>query len=192
MRNLVRWCLSGFITIVIIGGLSHFVYSWSGECEFVGAFAPVNESVWEHLKMGYWGVLIFSVFEYSYVGRSVGNYFLAKAAGITILSITILSIYYSYTFFTTSNILVIDISAFIIGVLCCQFVVYRLFKKPLLKSLAVPALIYIVVLGFIFAFFTFYPPRHDIFKDMDRNTYGIENYAVDSAKSGTNQVTIDL
>ena len=38
-----------FFIIGAIGTVGHFLYDLSGKNTFVGYFAPVNESVWEHL-----------------------------------------------------------------------------------------------------------------------------------------------
>jgi hypothetical protein len=34
--------------------LLHFAFGWSGRWLPLALVAPVNESVWEHLKMAYW------------------------------------------------------------------------------------------------------------------------------------------
>ncbi|MCW4022413.1 MAG: DUF6512 family protein [archaeon] len=31
---------------------------------FVGAFSAVNESVWEHLKLGFWPLILYTAIEY--------------------------------------------------------------------------------------------------------------------------------
>ena len=41
----------GILFTIILGSLSHFFYGWSGNFFLVGFFSPVNESVWEHLKL---------------------------------------------------------------------------------------------------------------------------------------------
>ena len=39
------------IIIIILGVLLHFAYEWSGNNNIVGLVTPVNESVWEHMKI---------------------------------------------------------------------------------------------------------------------------------------------
>ena len=58
------WCIADCLAIIGLGSLDHFLFEWSGRRPVMGIFAPVNESVWEHLKMGYWGMIVYSVGEY--------------------------------------------------------------------------------------------------------------------------------
>ena len=41
--------LAGILFTITAGTLLHFCYEWSGENPFVALFAPVSESVWEHV-----------------------------------------------------------------------------------------------------------------------------------------------
>ena len=58
------WILLAIPILFIIGSLMHFVYEWSGESIIVGIFAPTNESIWEHLKMTFWPMLIWWIVGY--------------------------------------------------------------------------------------------------------------------------------
>lgn len=42
--------------------LLHGLYEWSGENVVAGLFAPVNESVWEHLKLAFYPVIVLMVY----------------------------------------------------------------------------------------------------------------------------------
>ena len=64
-----------------LGTLMHYVYEWSGKNLFVGLFAPVNESVWEHLKLLVIPLLFLMIFEFSIYGRKQRNFFTAKFLG---------------------------------------------------------------------------------------------------------------
>ena len=41
----------GALFTLILGTVGHFFYEWSGENKIAGIFFPVNESVWEHMKL---------------------------------------------------------------------------------------------------------------------------------------------
>ena len=47
------------VIIMLIGSLDHFMYELSGGNVFVGMWAPVSESVWEHLKIAFYPTLFF-------------------------------------------------------------------------------------------------------------------------------------
>ena len=50
-RKWRKWELAGLFVTLILGNLLHFVFDWSGENSIVAAFAAVNESTWEHMKL---------------------------------------------------------------------------------------------------------------------------------------------
>ena len=50
-----RYALTFTVTL-LAGAALHFLYTWL-PLPLIGLFAPVNESVWEHLKLLYWPVL---------------------------------------------------------------------------------------------------------------------------------------
>lgn len=160
-----RWCVSGIVCLVIFGFIWHEIFNWTGVA-FIGALAPVNESVWEHLKMGYWGLVFFSGAEYFFLRKRVSNYFTAKLGGLFIISFTILFIFYTYTFFTGHSILFIDIGSYVLGITLCQWFSYKLCtaatEKQTLNRLS---LILFILIGVLFAVFTFYPPPAPLFEE---------------------------
>ncbi|MFQ7549323.1 MAG: DUF6512 family protein [Blautia marasmi] len=53
----------GILFTILLGSLSHFFNEWSGNFFLVGLFSPVNESVWEHLKLLFFPALLFMLLE---------------------------------------------------------------------------------------------------------------------------------
>lgn len=176
-RTIFIWSVAGFLTIAILGSLLHFVFEWSGNAIPVALIAPVNESVWEHLKLGYWSLILFTVFEHASLRGQVSNYFFSKAVGITIMSLTILIIFYSYTAVVERSILWIDIGSYFFGAAICQMTVFKMFtSKRLPGHLEVFGKLVLVVYAFLLMLFTFYPPSFGIFEDGRNGTYGLEQY----------------
>lgn len=174
MSSLKQWRFAGIITIISLGFLLHYIYSWTGPSKIVGWFVPVNESVWEHLKLGYWSVVLFSIAEYSHLKNIVNNYYFAKLIGVLTLEITILLIYYGYTFIVGKNILLLDITSYIIGVIVCQYVTYHLFLlKPFSKFCSRISLVVFIAIGILFGVTTYYPPHAVLFMDNSTKTFGI-------------------
>jgi hypothetical protein len=173
-RRVLFYELAGIVFIVILGSLLHFTFEWSGGQAVVGVFSAVNESVWEHLKLGYWPALVFALIEFKYLKESTGNFLFAKTVGIYLIPITIVAIFYSYTAFLGESILVIDISSFIVAVIVGQLVSYRLLTgKTLPNNLAKFSLIALLLLGLAFVLFTFYPPPLGLFQDPITREYGL-------------------
>jgi hypothetical protein len=173
--SILKWTAFGTFIIILLGIILHYFYPWFGEPRWLGAFVPVNESVWEHLKLGFWGLVLFSIPEYFFIKRKVNNYFVSKFLGVLILELTILVIFYSYTYFTKKPILWVDISSFVLGVTFCQWLSYNLYlKKAFARFLQFLSLTGLVLIGFIFGYFTFHPPISGIFMDAIDFTYGID------------------
>ena len=165
---------AGIFVIIILGFPLHYLYDWSGESAFVGLFAPVSESVWEHLKLGYCSVVLLSIAEYFQTGKTLNNYFPARMAGLLALELTILLVFYGYHLFTRQNFLLLDIGSYMAGAVICQVITFRVFQKaPFSKSIQAAGLAAFIATGVLFAVTTFYPPRMPIFLDHNSGTYGI-------------------
>ena len=76
-RRLNIFLIIGAVFTIITGTLLHFVYEWSGESLFVGIFSPINESVWEHLKLLFFPMSVWILIGYFIFGKNE-NYFKGK------------------------------------------------------------------------------------------------------------------
>lgn len=106
-----------FIVISVLGTLSHFVYEWSGDNSFLGLFFPVNESVWEHLKLLFFPTLIYSLAEYLLTKEKPKNYLSALAISIFCGIFTIIAIYYIANGIIGYDVEFINIASYYVGVI---------------------------------------------------------------------------
>ena len=159
------WEICAGIFICIVGSLMHFVYFWSGSIPWIGTFAAVNESTWEHLKLAFWPALLFAIFEFFFIRYAVNNYWIAKATSLFVTSISIVVLFYTYSGIIGSNYLFIDIAIFVIAVVIGEIVCYRIFKKNKFTSLISTfiAILAILLLATCFIVFTSYPPDVPLF-----------------------------
>lgn len=173
-RRILFFELVGIIFIIVFGSILHFTFEWSGRQAVVGVFSAVNESVWEHLKLGFWPAVVFALIEFKYLKKATNNFLFAKTIGIYLIPVVIMVIFYSYTAILGESILVIDIFSFVIAVIVGQLVSYRLLTwKTLPYNLDRVSLIALILLGFAFVLFTFYPPQLPLFQDPITGEYGI-------------------
>ncbi|MBU5312931.1 hypothetical protein KQI38_12875 [Tissierella carlieri] len=168
-----RWELWGILWIIIVGSLLHFTYEWSGKSSIVGVFSPVNESVWEHLKLGYFSLLVFSIIEYWFIKNKANNFFIAKAIGIISMEVFIVIAFYLYTWITKNPILFMDIGIFVLGAIICQLISLKIMKLRASKTVNNLGLIVFILIGCLFILFTFYTPELPIFMDPKTKKYGI-------------------
>ena len=164
----------GIIVICVIGTLLHFVYELSHHNKVVAIFAAVNESVWEHLKLLFFPMLITIIIGIFYTNKRVPNFICAKTIGTIAAMLFTVTFFYTYTGVLGKNISVIDISSFFIATILGEFIgyIYIINNFRCNKKLAIAVL---VVLAFCFAIFTFRTPNIGIFKDPITNQYGIIN-----------------
>lgn len=173
-RSILRWELGGILFTVVVGTVLHFAFEWSGRWVPLGAIAAVNESVWEHLKLGFWPALAYAALEYGRFGRSANNFSFAKTLGIYLIPITIVVLYYAYTTIIGHGLLAVDIAIFVVAVIVGQLVSYKvLAASPLWERLNRFAPIALAVLAILFVLFTFYPPHLPLFRDPVSGGYGI-------------------
>jgi len=173
-RKLLSLEILGALFVIVIGSVFHFVFEWSNQWLPLGAIAPVNESVWEHLKLVFWPLVFFSIIEYFSLKSDVNNFVLSKITAIVIAELTILITFYSYTAILGIEILLVDVLSFIIGVILGYLVSYRLLKfKALPNWSTVISFVAIVLLGIVFVVFTYFPPEIPLFEDPETGLYGI-------------------
>jgi hypothetical protein len=168
------WQIVGFFFIFIAGTLFHFLYDWTGRFKFVGLISPINESVWEHLKLVLYPTILFGIFEYLALKGLANNYVAAKAVSIVVAILAIVIIFYSYTYVLGRHYLFLDILTFAIAIALGQYVSYLLLTAPQLPLWVTSASMWILlILILLFSAFTFYPPRLPIFKNGPDGSYGI-------------------
>ncbi|NMB26734.1 MAG: hypothetical protein GX987_01615 [Tissierellia bacterium] len=173
-KKIKRWEIAGIFWIIIVGSLLHFTYEWSNKSLIVVLFSSVNESVWEHFKLGYWALAFFMLIEYWFIKDYTNSFFLAKTIGILAMNLFIVIVFYSYTAIVKEPILIIDIVSFIAGAILCQFISLKIMKKSVSNIANKIGLVVFILIGAILILFTFYPLHLPIFKDSNTGKYGIE------------------
>jgi hypothetical protein len=165
-RQILCMELEGVVFLFLAGSLFHFLYGLSGRMKAIGLIAPVNESVWEHLKMVLWPSIIYSLFQYKLLYEHVNNFWTAKTAAICIAMLTIVLVFYLYTAFTGRSILIIDISLFAASIIIGQLVSSRIMTSTALPdTVGKLSLVFLMLIVLTFMLFTYHPPCFPIFKD---------------------------
>ena len=162
---------------LILGTLLHFTYEWSGNNLFVGSFSAVNESIWEHLKLVFYPMLIAMIVEYFFIKENVNNYIEAKTIGIfTAISFIVIT-FFTYSGIIGTSIIVIDILIFIFSIILGECIAYKLMKRKNESTVLSTSLSIIILIFFLLCFiiFTYLPLEVNLFRDITTGTYGIGN-----------------
>lgn len=137
-------------------------------------FSPVNESIWEHMKILFTSILLTGVMQKIYVSAKKLKYnniclsnFIGALLSIPIFLVMFLPIYH----FIGENMPITIIIMFI-TISISEFISYLIMNKPEHK-LENDTIFFTIGIYIIFIILTYYPPQLGIFKDPTNNSYGI-------------------
>lgn len=163
-----------FLTFAM-GFLIHGIYSWLPSP--ITSIFPVNESLYEHVKLIFYSPLISSLILY-YIfkrkGHIINNYLFGYFVS------TIFNIFLFYLIFIPvyreigENLLVTLIIYFM--TICISGYLYYLIinSKNSNKQLHLISLILVIISVITLTYFTYYPMRNEFFRDPRTNIYGIK------------------
>jgi hypothetical protein len=173
-----KYVLWGIPVLCAVVSLTHFIYGWSGKTLIAGIFTPVNESVWEHLKMTFWPVAFWWLAIYFVLRRKenipAARCLTACAAAILICPVVISAFYYTYTGALGIESLTLDIISMILGITAAQLAGLHIMRHartgPVNSYVSVAIL---VMLAAVFTIFTFAAPQIPMFKDPLTGLFGL-------------------
>lgn len=131
----------------------------------VGLFFPVNESTWEHLKLLFFPALVYFTLCYFLIKEKPKNYISASLIGVIAGMFAIVVLFYTYRGVIGKNIDFLNIAIYYIGVLITVITQKKLLESQKFKTKfsEKTALILTIIIGIIFAVFSFHPPTLGIF-----------------------------
>ena len=167
MKKIRNWQITAILFTIILGTLLHFTYEWSGNNQIVGTFSAINESTWEHLKLIFFPMLIFAIFEGINIYKETNNYVEAKTIAIIFGILFITVFFFTYTGIIGKNFAVLDIGSFVVGTILSEILAYKIIKKESFstKKTQVISIIILLLLVILFVTFTFNPPNINYFRD---------------------------
>lgn len=173
----------GIPIIFIIGSIMHFAYDLSGHLPIIGLIAPVNESIWEHLKLSFfptffWWIITYGILKnnYNFKGK---EWILSGIVSSIVSTIFIVTFYYTYTGAFGIHSLFLDIFSLLLAIIIGQILAHHIYKYKKFNVFSASSL-YLLFLIYIFMFFvfTFNPPHKPLFLDNQTNSYGIYKEAI--------------
>lgn len=172
-RLFPRYELIGAIIVCILAPVFHFLFEWSGENLFVGLFAAVNESVWEHTKIIYFPFLFYSIIEYFVVKPDFWRFFAAKTIAMSLILLLMITFFYTYSGMFGSENLAVDIIFTFVLTFIAFFVSCRLYYSGRVANFFPPLIL--VLFGAVLVMellFTAFPPSIPLFQDSVTGGFG--------------------
>lgn len=157
------------IIIFLICSLFHFGYDFMPNF-ITSLFFPVNESIWEHLKMVFTSTIVFSfISNLFYHDKNT----LFKSYIRTMATIIILLILYLPTYYLLGEIMILTLIILFISIFLSEVIASKISTKKHYKYLNIISAILLILNFTIFAIFTYNPPHQNLFKDPESKEYGI-------------------
>ncbi len=165
MKQLKNYTIIGIIFVLITGTLAHFLYDWSGKNNIIELFTPVNESVWEHMKLLFFPMFLYSLIMIFKFKESHPCIVSSLCFGILIGTLLIPVFFYTYTYILGKNIFILDIGTFILSVIIAFLISYKFSQSCILKPYTFLLCILVGIVFICFTVFTIYPLDIMIFKE---------------------------
>lgn len=165
MKQWKLFTIVGFFFVLICGTLLHFVYEWTNQCYVTGLFAPVNESVWEHMKLVFFPMLFYSVIAIWRIKERHSCVISGLCFGILVGTWCIPALYYAYTFILGRNVFFLDLTIFVISAGIAFYLTGKLTLSCRLQPYTVLLCCLVCVLFVCFLVFSYHPPALSIFAE---------------------------
>lgn len=152
------------IFLFLLSFLWHFVYDWFPSV-VTSLFFPVNESIWEHMKIIYFVILIGSIIEKN------KNYYLRllvkPVVGVLFYLIVFIPLYLIF-----GESFIISVLLMLITYIVVELLDIKLNSIEELRIVVLPIVIIILII-ILFILLTYYPPHNFLFFDSIKLGYGI-------------------
>ena len=157
------WQWAGFALVTLGGTILHFLYDWSGKSPLIAPFSGINESTWEHMKLLYWPLFLFSLIQRRFF-KDRTDFWCVKLAQILTGLILIPVLFYTYNGAFGHSPDWVNIAIFYVAAGGTFFLEWWLFRRNFLGC-SHPKLAFslIVLTGILFIVFTFAPPPLPLF-----------------------------
>ncbi len=173
LGRITAWQLIGFGGVSLVGSLLHFLYALTGS-RFTALFSAVNESTFEHMKILFFPMLLFTLIEYFAFGRDTPGFWCVALRGIICGVGLIPMLFYTLNGIFGKTPDLVNIMIFFVSAACAFLQMGKELSKEKTsckcEALALPCLL---LLTLAFSLFTFYPPHIPLFEDPLGAGYGI-------------------
>lgn len=157
------------ISIFIISALIHSFYNLIPNC-ITAIFFPINESIWEHMKMIYTAYMLLLLLKFTFKKlnqNDVIKYIIGALLNIILFLIIYLPIYILFGEHLIITLLIYLITIFIINIL-----IKKIDNITINKNILKYAPLIIILIYIIFTILSYYPPHTKLFYDTISKSYG--------------------
>lgn len=168
-----RFVIINTIVTFAIGFLVHNMYSWIPSV--ITTIFPVNESLFEHMKLIYLSPIISSAilyFIFKKKGYLINNYLFGLITSI-IFNIIIFYLVYLPLYYAVGESMIMTLTIYFITIVLSNYLYYLIIEIPNASKLNRISFFMLLVIGSILVYFTYNPIKIDFFRDPKTHVYGI-------------------
>lgn len=163
----------GFLFTGILGVLLHFLFDITGGSVLTAPFSAVNESIWEHMKILFFPMFLFALWEENVLKLQQGQFWCIKFWGILRGVLLIPVLYYTGNGALGTLSDWVNIAIFYVTAAITYIFETWLYKKSILHSeRKASGRFGLWAMAALFTVWTFFPPHLPIFMDPITGTYG--------------------
>ena len=174
-----KTCIINTILIFSLCFMTHFGYNKFPN-DFTAIFFPVNESIWEHMKMLFTTILLFHTIRkiYLYYKKIETNNYIIGTFISALLAIPIYLVIFLPLYYSIGENMIITFIILFITILISEYINYKIQEKENIKYDNTIAIIGVIISYIIFSILTYNPPKYDLFFDTEEEKYGINHYNI--------------
>lgn len=175
--NLTKSKIISTISIFALCFAFHFAYDVLPN-PLSAIFFPVNESIWEHMKMLFSAIIFNGLIDYFVMKKfdiEFNNFFL----GLFISACSSVPIYlmiYLPFYYKIGAPMILNIGVLFLTIVISQVINYYIQKQNNINKLNIVSIILIIISYIVFGYLTYYPIKSDIFFDPMDEKYGLSTY----------------
>lgn len=176
--NLKKLKIISTILVIALSFLVHSIYDIFPNI-ITSLFFPVNESIWEHMKMIYVSYLIVYIIELIIISKN--NLKINNKKASVVISILFNIIFYLIIYIPIYNLIgfneIITIGLYITTIIITEILSYKVItSKNNYSFLNKYAYTILLIILLIFIYLTYFPIKNEIFIDKQNKKIGINNY----------------
>ena len=158
----------GTVIAILLCFPVHFIYGMFPNF-ITSIFFPVNESIWEHMKIFFTCIMISSVIQKIIMFKTnndITNICFSNFIG-AILSIPIFLLMFLPIYYFIGENFIVTIFLMIITIIIVEIISYKLMLKKDFK-MENKTILFVIFVYVIFGLLTYFPPQYDLFIDSQR------------------------
>ena len=178
-QKIFKWIVYyGSFIILLLGTLFHFLHNGISKNVIFSLISPVNESIWEHLKLVFYPTLIYWIVLYFILRKkidiSINPWIKAMTVSTIVGMLIVVFLYYGIVGAFGLESVVVDLLIYFIAIVIAQLFSVNVYQISTNSSFSLYISLFIILLFVVsFAIFTYSPPKIPLFYDHNSGQYGL-------------------